>query len=358
MEASYKKVPWKDWSEWLAAYHSLHNDRQVAYHLFHLWEIRMCLPVRVDSTRMILSTTKDLTDSLDISQLSKLTSESSRLAVGMCIVRVINHLTDLGHSGKNAASVISLARNMSLPEYIIDIRHACTHGELPTMDLMSKAMHDLYDYLILNYWNCQYMQIHTKKQAIVKKLDKYEKKAKLISDIEALSKYCENLFPKEIAEHRAELASNSVRVRDKLTDDAWGVLFLKLSSGIPKFGESVIQACLRCMEENTEKLNDMKKLIEEIVVMSHNLRLTITSGVQHLITLQNTVKEAYELLHFLLQHNVFSPEMTATISELSKFSCFSVHEIQGECEIPELPALPRWRQVPRWESRPIGSDSS
>jgi hypothetical protein len=357
MENSYRKVPWKDWSEWLSAYSSLRSDRSVAFSLFQLWEIRSSLPVRVNSTRMILSATKDLTNSLDISQLGNLTSESSRLAVGMCIVRVINHLTDLGHAGKNAASVITLARNIHLPEYIIDIRHACTHGELPTMDLMAKAIQDLYDYLLQQYWDSQYAQIHIKRQAIVKKVDKYEKKAKVIEDVEALMKYCENLFPKDIAEFRAELAVSSVKVREKLSDDAWGVLFLKLSSGIPKFGESVIQGCLKAVEQDSEKLLEMKKLIEEIVVMSQHLKLTVTSSIKSLIILSNTNKDAFDLLSFLLSHSCFSASMSISISELSNFSFFSP-SLPSPSEIPEVPPLPRWRQVARWEGRPIGLDSS
>jgi len=222
---------------------------------------------------------------------------------------------------------------------------------------MAKAMQDLYDYLLQQYWDLQYSQIHTKRQAIVKKVDKYEKKARVIEDVEALMKYCENLFPKDIAEFRAELAVSSVKVREKLSDDAWGVLFLKLSGGIPKFGESVIQVCLKAVEQDSEKLLEMKKLIEETVVMSQHLKLTVTSNIKNLIILSNTNKDAFDLLSFLLSHSCFSPSMSLSISELSNFSFFSP-SLPSPSEIPEVPPLPRWRQVARYEGRPIGLDSS
>lgn len=73
----------------------------------------------------------------------------------MCLVRSVNHLCDLTVSKKDR-TFSTKALMMDLPEYLIDLRHAATHGEIPDIYLTSKGIFDLYEWLVRTYWDKQY----------------------------------------------------------------------------------------------------------------------------------------------------------------------------------------------------------
>lgn len=67
-----KQVPWLDWTEWLDTYSVLKSDPLKSLPILERWRIRQSLPVRIESTRAILTV---------ISEISGIFSPDSLLQV-------------------------------------------------------------------------------------------------------------------------------------------------------------------------------------------------------------------------------------------------------------------------------------
>ena len=109
------------------------------------------MPVRIDCTRLILKSLKELTNTSNPSCLLSLTGEIPRLALSMSVTRCVNFLIDLQNNSKYARSVSITARAIKLPEYLVDLRHDATHGSLPDLFLLAKGIQELLNWLYEEY---------------------------------------------------------------------------------------------------------------------------------------------------------------------------------------------------------------
>jgi ribosomal biogenesis protein LAS1 len=65
----------------------------------------------------------------------------------MALVRMTNGICDPSQRGKNAVSVMGIARRHSLPPILVDVRHAATHGELPGLPALQLAASEALNWL-------------------------------------------------------------------------------------------------------------------------------------------------------------------------------------------------------------------
>ncbi len=61
-------------------------------------------------------------------------------------------MADAQQRGRQAASVASLAHGAGLPQLLVDVRHAATHGEAPSLQLLRLAARQALDWLRAAYW--------------------------------------------------------------------------------------------------------------------------------------------------------------------------------------------------------------
>ncbi len=70
-----------------------------------------------------------------------------RLLYATAVLRCVNGLVEPGQRGSNAASVQSLARNVGLPAWVVDMRHEISHKELPSLSTLRLVTDFLLNYL-------------------------------------------------------------------------------------------------------------------------------------------------------------------------------------------------------------------
>ena len=117
---------------------------------------------------------------VDAHSMEAPTDDTLRLAYAAAIVRTINGLVDVYQQSRAVAtSVANLATTrLGLPGWLVDVRHAATHNQLPTLPVLHLAAVTLLQYLRASYWEAALTQFHSRKQDdFYKRLRTYEQRA-------------------------------------------------------------------------------------------------------------------------------------------------------------------------------------
>lgn len=61
---------------------------------------------------------------------------SVRQSYATAIVRLVNGLVDPLQLGSYARSIASIAAQIGLPQWLVELRHAATHEDLPSLELL------------------------------------------------------------------------------------------------------------------------------------------------------------------------------------------------------------------------------
>lgn len=70
----------------------------------------------------------------------------------MCMARFVNTMIDPLQNSYFAKSMASLATQLGLPLWFIELRHAATHEDLPSLEVLQSASKQALDYLHNTYW--------------------------------------------------------------------------------------------------------------------------------------------------------------------------------------------------------------
>lgn len=70
---------------------------------------------------------------------ARLSNLSLRQSYATAIIRLVNGLVDPLQLGSYARSIASIAKQLGLPSWLVELRHAATHEELPSLSLLREA---------------------------------------------------------------------------------------------------------------------------------------------------------------------------------------------------------------------------
>ena len=101
------------------------------------WKAITGLPHALESTLALLTTI--LQD--DVNQSSPIMS--LRQSYATAIIRMVNGLVDPLQNGAYARSIASIAIQLGLPLWLVELRHAATHEDLPSLELLRDAARDV-----------------------------------------------------------------------------------------------------------------------------------------------------------------------------------------------------------------------
>lgn len=76
-----------------------------------------------------------------------------RQCYSTAIIRLVNGLVDPLQSGVYARSIASIAAQLGLPGWLVEVRHAATHEELPSLEVLREATHEVGFSLPFPSWN-------------------------------------------------------------------------------------------------------------------------------------------------------------------------------------------------------------
>jgi len=157
-EMDTKRVThWFNWKEWKSVVDDAYNDANdlVAYRrafaTILAWEARdKNLPSALLCLKELLMGR--------LSQLNKVSNNidqiySYQTSLSMNIVRFVNFITEPFQKNIYAKPVKTIASEIGLPDWIVNIRHSATHFNLPSIEIMEKALDFLFTWLKDKYIN-------------------------------------------------------------------------------------------------------------------------------------------------------------------------------------------------------------
>ncbi|KAJ7275427.1 Las1-like-domain-containing protein [Mycena haematopus] len=148
-----RRVPWTSTAEleqlcsWIFTDESDLESKIKAINRLSAWRAITSLPHALESTLALLSALiQDAPDAHPSSYLSL------RHSYAAAIIRLVNGLVDPLQLGAYARSIASIANQLGLPPWLVELRHAATHEDLPSLELLRQAARESMVWLLHNYF--------------------------------------------------------------------------------------------------------------------------------------------------------------------------------------------------------------
>ncbi|KIP08546.1 hypothetical protein PHLGIDRAFT_69150 [Phlebiopsis gigantea 11061_1 CR5-6] len=148
-----RRVPWSSITEldqvcsWI---YSDGNDTEAkvqAIQRLSAWKAITTLPHALESTLAILTVIVQ-----DTAQEGSSSYLLTRQAYASALIRLVNGLVDPLQLGAYARSIASIAAQLGLPAWLVELRHAATHEDLPSLELLREASREAMVWLLNNYF--------------------------------------------------------------------------------------------------------------------------------------------------------------------------------------------------------------
>ncbi|XP_066273181.1 ribosomal biogenesis protein LAS1L-like [Branchiostoma lanceolatum] len=166
-------VGWASKSEWVQIYQELYsNDPAQIQHALDraaAWKSRLDtkMPIAIDCTSSLAAVrlrdsgahvrgeggedvSSSTPNSHDLFQL--------RLAYSMALARFVNLVTDASQDKFYIQPVHVMAKEMALPEWMVNLRHEATHRSLPALPVLQSGARFALSWLRQKYWEPQLQQ--------------------------------------------------------------------------------------------------------------------------------------------------------------------------------------------------------
>ena len=108
----------------------------------------------VETTALFTSLILKMDECLNQSYCGSASSDYTHLhyAAALAMIRMVNGIIDVEQKGVYSKSINVLAEEIGLPRYFVDLRHRCTHSDMPSFEVLllglKNGKHWLYDF----YW--------------------------------------------------------------------------------------------------------------------------------------------------------------------------------------------------------------
>ncbi|OBT69397.1 hypothetical protein VE03_01220 [Pseudogymnoascus sp. 23342-1-I1] len=152
----YIITPWRDRDELIkvrqAFYQKPYNggppDKEAwqnAVALVSVWAQRGNCPHLIESTALLISAS--------VNDKPGSSAYAVRAAYSAAFCRFVTGLLDGYQDKKHKLSMFSIAKNIGLPATFVELRHQCTHEELPSLGKLRGACERSLDWIWKQYWS-------------------------------------------------------------------------------------------------------------------------------------------------------------------------------------------------------------
>ncbi|KAJ7042614.1 Las1-domain-containing protein [Mycena alexandri] len=148
-----RRVPWSSITEldqlcsWIFTDESDLESKTKAINRLSAWRAITPLPHALESTLALLSALVQ-----DASVVQPSSYLSLRHSYAAALIRLVNGLVDPLQLGAYARSIASIANQLGLPPWLVELRHAATHEDLPSLELLRQAARESMTWLLHNYF--------------------------------------------------------------------------------------------------------------------------------------------------------------------------------------------------------------
>jgi hypothetical protein len=277
------------------------SDLRTAFKLLKIWN------TRGDSNNVILTTillveeiVKFKTDVYGSNDVSN----DKRHILAQKIIRVTNLIIDeIRKKSKSNGNMFLIAKEVDFPEFIIEIRHSCTHKNLPKDNILIFTIKYLYYWIKEHLWDKQYMLFQ-------KEITLYETICEVVRSLSSVDR--------KLAELDNIISDYGVKIELKHLKNI-SELFVK------KFMDScklISKKAVICDKQNEfEKIYQFLQVAEERVITLY-LYLIICEEIYFIVkNLINGDKSA----------NDFETQL-ASLSHLSKFLSKTINKRKSEMD--------------------------
>ncbi|KAI9572610.1 Las1-like-domain-containing protein [Boletus coccyginus] len=152
-----RRVPWAYIGELEQVCSWIYTDEEdltaktLAINRLSAWKAVTPLPHALDSALAILAAY--ILDASCRDNPSTRTTLSLRQTYAAAIIRMVNGLVDPLQSGAYARSIAAIATQLGLPSWLVELRHAATHEDLPSLELLREACRESLSWLLHNYFH-------------------------------------------------------------------------------------------------------------------------------------------------------------------------------------------------------------
>jgi len=133
-----QRVPWASLSQLSQLCGCIYNDEdwEQAINRLSAWKFTGSLPFALEATLSLLVAIQE-----DTEQTTP--SLSKRNGYALAIIRFVNGLVDPLQSGHHARSIAAIATQIGIPLSFVELRHAATHEELPSLVALRQAAREV-----------------------------------------------------------------------------------------------------------------------------------------------------------------------------------------------------------------------
>lgn len=140
------------------------------------WRAITALPHALNATLSLLAAEqldrKRSSETAESSYSERTTRPASALSIrqayATAIIRLVNGLVDPLQMGAYARSIAAIAAQIGFPQWLVELRHAATHEELPSLELLRSATDE-----VNVYYFCSKLQLMVSTQALTWLLHNY-----------------------------------------------------------------------------------------------------------------------------------------------------------------------------------------
>ncbi|KAJ1735100.1 rRNA-processing protein las1 [Coemansia biformis] len=149
-----KIVPWASTAEYMCVADQLYSadlgERKRGVATVKAWRGRGRVPAAVDATANLVEMTL-----ADQERPAGVTVSRLRHMYAMALIRFVNSIVDLEQKGVYAQSMATLASRIGMPAWFVELRHACTHEQIPSLAVLRSACDQAHGWLGNYYWRRQ-----------------------------------------------------------------------------------------------------------------------------------------------------------------------------------------------------------
>jgi ribosomal biogenesis protein LAS1 len=140
-----RPVGWRDWDEWRETSKMLYsfNPREIECGCARVsaWSAKQNIPVAIEVTAAL--------------QHELHSSTPNTLALSLAVVRFINGVVEPLKDRNRQVPISTIGSSYGIPDFVVDIRHSATHGQLPSFEFAAIAGARALDWLRVHYWEAQ-----------------------------------------------------------------------------------------------------------------------------------------------------------------------------------------------------------
>ena len=140
-----RAVSWKNWDEWSEVYHLLYSSDEdeilKGCAKVSAWLAKQQVPIAIEVTAALQKELHNHKRNVD--------------SLSLAIIRFINGVVEPFKDQNISASIQLICNEHNIPDHVLTIRHAATHGQMPTFDFACVGALSALNWLRENYWEQQ-----------------------------------------------------------------------------------------------------------------------------------------------------------------------------------------------------------